>query len=624
MDSQRAAQLLAAVPVKPGVYLMKDAGGGVLYVGKAASLRSRLRSYFASNADASFALTIKLGEMMPRVEDFEYIVTDSEAEALLLENNLIKRHQPRFNVRLKDDKNYPYIKIDLNDDFPRLDITRRVVNDGARYFGPFASASSMRKTMALLKRLFPYRSCTKKITGDDPRPCLEYHIKRCVAPCVGYASHGEYREVIDQVMLFLEGKHDDVLRALNRQMHDAAEGLKFERAASLRDQLRAIEKVSQEQKAVTVGAKDQDVIAVAQSDDEAWVEVFFIREGKLTGRDHFILVGARGESPATIVGEFANQYYPTAAHVPGEVLVEHDPPEREALIEALESRRGRRVRLHKPLRGDKRRLVELVASNAREGLDRRRARWLADTEKVSAALDELEEALSLPAPPRRIETYDISNIQGANAVGSMAVFEDGRPSPSRYRRFKIKTVEGSDDYAMMREMLRRRFARAGKRRAASNGGEEAEAAPDPKGWGVMPELVLIDGGRGHLNAALEVLLESGLGGVPLASIAKKEELVHIPEMAEPVALPRNSQALYLVQRMRDEAHRFAITYHRNLRSKKSVRSAMDDVRGIGPRRKKALLRRFGSVQAVRDATLEEIAAVPGMTRRLAERVKLDL
>ena len=622
MDSQRAAQILAAVPLKPGVYLMKDAAGAVLYVGKAASLRGRLRSYFGSNADASFALTMKLGEMMPRVEDFEYIVTDSEAEALLLENNLIKRHQPRFNVRLKDDKNYPYIKIDLNEDFPRLDITRRVVNDGARYFGPFASASSMRKTMALLKRLFPYRSCTKKITGDDPRPCLEYHIKRCVAPCVGYASRGEYGEVIDQVMLFLEGKHDDVLRALTRQMHEAAEDLKFERAASLRDQLRAIEKVSQEQKAVTVGAKDQDVIAVAQSDDEAWVEVFFIREGKLTGRDHFILAGARGESPATIVGEFANQYYPTAAHVPGEVLVEHDPPEREALIEALESRRGRRVRLHKPLRGDKRRLVELVAGNAREGLDQRRARWLADTEKVSAALDELEEALSLPAPPRRIETYDISNIQGANAVGSMVVFEEGRPNPSRYRRFKIKTVEGTDDYAMMREMLRRRFSRAGKRRADANGVAEPEA--DAKGWGVMPDLVLIDGGRGHLNAALEALLESGLGGVPLASIAKKEELVHIPEMAEPITLPRHSQALYLVQRMRDEAHRFAITYHRNLRSKKSVRSAMDDVRGIGPRRKKALLRRFGSVQAVRDATLEEIAAVPGMTRRLAERVKLDL
>ena len=361
---------------------------------------------------------------------------------------------------------------------------------------------------------------------------------------------------------------------------------------------------------------------MAQSDDEAWVEVFFIREGKLTGRDHFILAGARGESPETIVGEFANQYYPTAAHVPGEVLVEHDPPEREALIEALESRRGRRVRLHKPLRGDKRRLIELVAGNAREGLDQRRARWLADTEKVSAALDELEEALSLPAPPRRIETYDISNIQGANAVGSMVVFEEGRPNPSRYRRFKIKSVEGTDDYAMMREMLRRRFSRAGKRRADANGAAEPDA--DAKGWGVMPDLVLIDGGRGHLNAALEVLLESGLGGVPLASIAKKEELVHIPEMAEPIALPRHSQALYLVQRMRDEAHRFAITYHRNLRSKKSVRSAMDDVRGIGPRRKKALLRRFGSVQAVRDATLEEIAAVPGMTRRLAERVKLDL
>ena len=623
MDATRAAHLLAATPTKPGVYIMKDAQGKVLYVGKAVNLRSRLRSYFGSTGE----FTIKLMDLMPRVADYEYIVTDSEAEALLLENTLIKRDQPRFNIRLKDDKNYPYIKIDLQEAFPRLEITRRVKDDGARYFGPFASASSMRKTMALLKRLFPYRSCTKAITGKDDRPCLEYHIKRCVAPCVGYATKEEYGHVIDQVLLFLDGRQGKVLRELRREMDLASQEMRYERAASLRDQIRAIERVAEEQKVVSLERDDQDIVAVAQADDEAWVEVFFIRHGKLTGRDNFILAGTRNEDPQTILGEFIKQYYPTASHVPAEVLLQYEPPGIGALTALISDRRGRPVGLKVPKRGERKRLVNLVARNAKEGLDQRRVKWLADKEKVSAALDELQEQLSLPAPPGRIETYDISNIRGTNAVGSMVVFQDGQSKRSHYRRFKIRGVEGIDDYAMMQEMIRRRFGKLGrgsKGNGAPSDSKRPSAAKDDKGWGILPDLVLIDGGKGHLNAVLEVMLELGLANVPLASVAKQEEEVFIPEMAEPINLPRNSQGLYLIQRMRDEAHRFAVTYHRALRSKEGVRSAMDDVTGIGPKRKKALLRQFGSVQAVRDAPVEEIAAVVGMTRSLADRVKSSL
>ncbi len=626
MDPAKASRRLAATPTKPGVYIMKDGKAAVLYVGKATNLRSRLRSYFGSPTD----VPIKVADMMPRVEDFEFILTDSEAEALLLENNLIKRHQPRFNIRLKDDKNYPYIKITLNEDFPRLDVTRRVHNDGGRYFGPFASASSMRKTMALLKRLFPYRSCTKAITGTDPRPCLEYYIHRCVAPCIGLVDREQYRQVIDQVVLFLEGHHEQVLRQLKGEMAHASEELRFERAASLRDQVKAIERVAEEQKAVSMGRQDQDVIAAALGDDEAWVEAFFIRQGKLTGRDHFIMQGTKGESLGTILGEFVGQFYPSASHVPAEILVQEEPPELETLTQIAALRRGKPVRIRVPVRGERRRLVSLVARNAKEGLEQRRVKWMADHEKVSAALEELQEQLSLAALPRRIETYDISNIQGSNAVGSMVVFENGRATPSQYRRFKIRTVEGIDDYSMMQEMLRRRFARMARREeeaapkveGAHEPGTPERLAPEKaEGWGAVPDLVLIDGGKGHLNAALEVMLNLGLAEIPLASIAKREEDVFIPDMADPIVLPRRSQGLYLIQRMRDEAHRFAITYHRNLRSKRTSRSALDDVPGVGPRRRKALIKRFGSVQAVREATTDEVASVVGMTRSLAEKVK---
>ena len=620
MEPSRAVKLLAATPTKPGVYIMRDAAGAVLYVGKAANLRNRLRSYFGAPAD----LSIKVLEMMPRVEDFEYIVTASEAEALLLENNFIKSNKPRFNIRLKDDKSYPYIKVTLQEDWPRLDITRRVNQDGARYFGPFASASSMRKTLALLKRLFPYRSCTKAITGTDPRPCLEYYIHRCVAPCVGLVNKEQYRQVIDQVCLFLEGKQEAVLRQLQAEMQTASDGQAFERAAVVRDQIQAIERVAQEQKAVSLDRQDQDVIAVAQDGDEAWVEIFFIRQGKLSGRDNFMLEGARGEPAATVLGEFAAQYYASAAHLPGEILLQHQPEDAESLRALASARRGKPVAIKTPIRGDRKKLMDMVATNAREGLEQRRVRWMADHQKVAEALGDLQEQLSLRAPPRRIEAYDISNIQGQSAVGSMVVFINGEPRPREYRRFRIKSVTQIDDYAMMREMLLRRFARL---RRKDTGGEETTGEGSEgagEGFGVVPDLVLIDGGKGHLNAALEVLLGLGLGDLPLASIAKREEEVFIPEMDEPVPLPKRSQALYLVQRMRDEAHRFAITYHRTVRSRASVVSALDEVSGIGPRRKKALLRRFGSVQSIREAPVDEIATVVGMTRSLAERLKQKL
>ncbi|MBM4405164.1 MAG: excinuclease ABC subunit UvrC [Chloroflexi bacterium] len=607
MEPEKSVRLLAATPTKPGVYLMKDAKAQVLYVGKAANLRNRLRSYFGNPGEFS----LKIAELMPRVEDFEYIVTDSEAEALLLENTLIKKHKPRFNIRLKDDKTYPYIKVTLAEDFPRLEVTRRVASDGNRYFGPFASASSMRKTMAMLKRLFPYRTCTKAITGKDARPCLEYYIHRCVAPCVGLVNKEQYAQVINQTMLFLDGRHESVLEQLKGEMEQAAESLKFERAAALRDQIKAVERVSEEQKAVSLERQDKDILAVAAGDDEAWVEVFFIRQGKLSGRDSFIMEGTKSESPGEVLAAFVTQFYPSASFVPPEVLLQHTPPEVRELEALISRRRGKPARIKVPERGASRRLMELVARNAKEGLEQRRVKWMADREKVGAALEELQEALSLPGIPRRIETYDISNIQGTSAVGSMVVFEEGQAKSSLYRRFKIRTVEGSNDYAMMKEMLRRRFGR----------GEKAKEQDSGRGWGAAPDLVIIDGGKGHLNAALEVMLEIGKANIPLASIAKREEEIFIPDSAEPIVLPRNSQSLYLVQRMRDEAHRFAITYHRTLRSKRSARSVMDEIPGIGPRKKKALMLRFGSVQGIREAPVDEVAAVMGMTRSLAERVK---
>ena len=616
---------LRVTPEKPGVYLMKDARNEVLYVGKASVLRNRLRSYFGSpNGQPA-----KIRRMMSRMTDFEFIVTDTEAEALILENTLIKRYRPHFNARLKDDKTYPYLKIDLTEDFPRVYITRQVAQDGARYFGPFATASSVRKTMDLIKKLFPYRSCTKTITGRDPRPCLEYYIHRCVAPCSGLATGEEYEQVIRQVIMFMEGNTEAVTRELRKKMESAAEGLEFERAAVLRDQIRGIDQVAEEQqvKVESNPGGDMDFIALAQGTNETWVEIFFIRRGKLIGRDHFFMEGTQDEAPEVVIAQFIRQFYQNALVIPPLVYVQR-PPEDEGLIrDWLRDRRQGAVRMVCPRRGQHKKLMDVVSENAVQGLAQHRIKWLNNSDVIQQAMSELEEELSLPSLPLRMECYDISHVQGTNLVGSMVVFQDGRPRTSHYRRFQIKSVDGVDDYASMQEMLRRRFKRladARIERDKMDASAPLDESKDGTAWGIEPDLVIIDGGKGHLSAALEVLLELGLDDIPLASLAKENELLFVPHTPEPIELPRNSQGLYLVQRIRDEAHRFAITYHRNLRSKSSLKSSIDMVTGIGPKRKRMLLRRFGSIQGIKDAAVDDIAAVPGLTRSLAIRLKQTL
>ncbi len=627
-------QRIRALPQRPGVYLMRDRRGEVIYVGKAASLRNRVSSYFGS----PHGLVPKIRRMVRRIADFEFIVTESEQEALILESNLIKERQPQYNARLKDDKSYPFIKIDTTEDFPIVYVTRRVRDDGARYFGPFASASSVRKTLALLKKLFPYRSCTKTITGNDDRACLDYFIHRCAGPCIGKVDRAEYHEIIDQVAMFLEGRTDQVVRGIRTRMLEASETLEFERAAALRDQIQAIEKVHEGQKVLHLSNENVDVIALAQEARDAWVEVFFIRQGKLVGRENFLMHRSDGDEPAEVLAAFVKQFYTANPYVPRSVLLQHLPDDMAAIEAWLRSKRQGAVRLHVPQRGEKRRLVEMVSQNAEQGLKQLQIRRIHESSNNDRAMEELQEALSLPELPRRIECYDISNIQGTNAVGSMVVFEEGKPRTDHYRRFRIKSVAGVDDYSMMREVLTRRFKRLSDERKkggallAVEGDDSVPTAPstaprerqnqkDSNAWGIIPDLVLIDGGKGHLGAALQVLLELGINDIPLSSLAKENEELFVPYVSDPIVLPRNAQGLFLVQRLRDEAHRFAITFHRERRSKKSVQSTLDMVPGIGPKRKRMLMRRFGSVRGVRDATVEEIAAVPGLTMTVARAIK---
>ncbi|HWQ27520.1 MAG TPA: excinuclease ABC subunit UvrC [Dehalococcoidia bacterium] len=614
---QRFAAQLRALPARPGVYLMRDAEGRVIYVGKAANLRSRVRSYFGSPS----SMEPKTRALSEAIADFDFIVTATPQEALHLEATLVKRHQPFFNIRLKDDKHYPYLKVDLTDPWPRVYITRRVERDGARYFGPYASASSVRTTLDIVKKLFPWRSCTKTITGNDPRPCLDYYIKRCIAPCTGYCTKEEYDEVIRQVILFLEGKTKEVVEGLRRQMEEASERLEFERAAFLRDQIKAIEAVSEKQVTASTRPADEDVFGLARADGDAMVQVLFIRGTKMVGADSFSIDGSQDETDADVVGSFVKQFYESSTYIPKTVVLPLPVPEQALIEEWLSERRGGRVRIVVPRKGEKRRLVAMAEENAREALAMQRVKWLADAGKTRQALSELQEELNLPALPRRIECYDISNIQGTSSVGSMVVFVDGHPRPREYRRFRIKTVAGANDFASMAEVLRRRFKRAGQA-AGANG--ESPAGPADESFGALPDLVIVDGGKGQLHAALDVLRDLGVEQIPVAGLAKRQEELFVKDMVEPIVLPRTSQALYLVQRVRDEAHRFAITYHRNVRAKAGMQSALDAVPGVGPKRKKALLRKFGSVKAIREASVDEIAATVGFTRRLAEAVKAHL
>ena len=610
---------LAKLPTKPGVYLLKDKNGRVLYVGKAQSLRTRVRQYWQQSRGSQAPLRIE--SAIDRVADVEYTMVDSVSEALLLEATLIKRHQPRFNVRLKDDKSYPYIKVTLGDDFPRIERTRKLPNDGSRYFGPYASASSVDEAMNLIRRLFPFRTCTIPISEGKralPRPCLLYHIKRCQGPCIEAIGKDAYRADIDQVMLFLEGRSEQVAKRLREEMNRASESTDYERAADMRDKLRAIERTMESQKMAAFAKTELDVLGYARQGGGAAVQLFAIRNGTTVARDIFLLENV-GDSPdVEALSAFVKQYYAAASSIPPRVLVPWPLPDATELTSFLEARRGHKVAIDVPQRGERRALMQLAERNAAETLTREQARWLADQGKTLAALEELAGALGLPAPPLRIECYDISTIQGANTVGSMVVFEEGRPRSGEYRRFRVRTSAVApgrpDDYASHREVLRRRFYRAL---------EAEEGAAEELRWR-LPDLVVIDGGLGQVNAARGVLDELGLHDLPAVGLAKEREEIFLPGLSTPLVLPTNSQALYLVQRLRDEAHRFAITYHRKLRAKSQVRSVLDDVAGVGPARKRALLRVFGSTKQMRSATVDEIASVPGISRALAETIHATL
>lgn len=600
MKAQLEEQL-KALPASPGVYLFKNDLGKVIYVGKAANISNRVKSYFG----AFGSLSSKIQQLVLKINDLEFMVTDSEQEALILECNLIKKYHPRYNVRLKDDKTFPYLKIDISEDWPGVYTTRRFKNDGARYFGPFASAGSVRKTLRLVKKIFPFRSCTRSIDGTDKRPCLDYYIHRCLGPCIGAVSKQEYREVINQVILFLQGKQELVLHELSNKMRASAQQLQFEKAALLRDQIRAIERVMEGQRIAIALKGEQDVIAMVQNEGQAYVEVFFIRNNKLIGRDHFIMEGIHDEKPGQIMASFVKQYYASASYIPSVILLQYPVDEMSVLAEWLKERRGRKVKLQVPQRGAKKRLVNVVAENADKGLLLAKAKQI-NLETITSGLQELKDRLCLPRIPLRIEGYDISDIRGTLAVGSMVVLEKGFPKPSLYRRFRVKMVARADDYAMIQEILRRRF----KRGIAGEGS-----------WAVMPDLILIDGGKGHLATALEARQELGVDSIPMASLAKENEDVFIPGKPAPVDIAKDSPALHILQRARDEAHRFAISYHQKLRSKRGTASILDDISGIGPKRKRALLKKFGSIEAVKEASISQLSQVERITPALAQRIK---
>jgi len=606
-------------PHKPGIYLMRDVGGTVIYVGKAVDLRNRVRSYFHPSAWEYS----KVRALVSEVADLDFIVTDSELEALILEANLIKEHRPRYNVRLKDDKHYPYIKVTWADPFPKVLITRRMEQDGSRYFGPFTSTPAVYQTLDLLRKSFPYLTCDREITGRDARPCLYYDIKLCLGPCIGAATQEEYRAMVRGLARFLEGHGEEVIADMEKRMRAAADALDFEQAATLRDQLQAVQRIVERQKIVSSAGADQDVIAFAREEGDACVQVFFIRGGKLLGREYFVLEGAQDEDRQEVIAAFLKQFYEEAAYIPPEVLLPQQIEEALIIEQWLKQKRGAKVVLHVPQRGRKRELVALAAENATETLSALRAQWQADAHKHEQALAELQQALGLSQSPARIECYDISTTQGTEIVGSMVVFVQGVPRKSDYRHFIVRSVQGQDDYASMREVLQRRFRRW--QMATSDLSPGGGTKGDIKGWAKLPGLLIVDGGRGQLGVAVEVLQEFDLlDRVPVVGLAKQREEIFLPGRVEPVLLPPRSQGLFLVQNVRDEAHRFAITHHRARRQRMGVASQLDSIPGVGPARRKALLKAFGSLDAIRAATVEQLAAVPGIPRTVAVAIKEHL
>ena len=588
------ADKLEQLPARPGVYLFKGADGAILYVGKARVLRDRVRSYF----QASRPTEVHKTRMVEEIADLDLVVTDSEMEALALENNLIKRHKPPYNLRLRDDKNHPYLKLTLAEEYPRLYVVRHPAEDGNAYGGPYIPASLGRKTAGLVRKLFGIRSCKETLDGRRPRPCLQYQIKRCAAPCVAeLCSLDRYRRSCEDARLFLEGRTEEVVKRLSGQMEEAAGGERFEEAASLRDQVRALLRMEAPQKITTTEIEERDLFAAHAEGERAAVQVFSVRDGKVVAREGFLL--DRLTEPETVLASTLQQFYASGRYVPREVLVPEEIPERDLLEQWLAARRGTAVRIHVPQRGEKWRLLDLLVRNARLAFD---LEWKHPRKQSQEILRALRDLLDLEVEPQRIECFDISNIQGSDVVASMVAFEGGLPKKADYRKFRVKGVSGApDDFASMREVVGRRYKRLL---------EESKELPD---------LVLIDGGKGQLGAATEALEELGLGDQPVASLAKREELIFVRGRDAPIALPRSSPVLQLVQRVRDEAHRFAVGFHRQARSRRTIRSELDEISGIGPAKRRQLLSVFGSVRGVRGATEEELTAAVG--KAAARRVR---
>jgi len=606
--SELIEQQLATLPTKPGVYLMHNLKGQVIYVGKAINLANRVRSYFHASAQEN----AKTRRLVAEIASLEWIITDSEVEALILEANLIKKYRPRFNVRLKDDKRYPYLKI-THEDFPKVLITRRMEQDGGRYFGPYTSTGALRETLDLLRRLFPYRTCDREITGTDAKPCLYFDLKLCLGPCIGAVDRTEYLTMLAQLTEFMEGRTESVMRDLERQIREAAETLHFERAARVRDRLLALRQVTERQKIVTTAALNQDVIALARDESNACVEIFFVRNGKLLGREYFVMEGGAGADDNEIMTAFLQQFYANAAAIPPEILLPAQVAEAAVLQDWLRTQRGDVVYLNVPHEGAARELLDLAATNATETLTMLKAQWEADKHRNELALQELQTALALPRAPVRIECYDISTTQGVEVVGSMVVFEHGVAKKSDYRRFKIKTVTGQDDFASMREVLMRRFDRW---RRVSSG--ELKGTRGSQGWGKLPDLVVVDGGKGQLGVAVEVLQAFELQDqVPVVGLAKRHEELFKPGESHSLVLEPTDPAILLLRRIRDEAHRFAITYHRQRRQKRGLASQLDEIPGIGPVKRRGLLSHFGSLAAIQSASIEELTQVPGISTTLA-------
>ncbi len=609
--SKRLEDQLKTLPAKPGVYLFRGERGEILYVGKAKSLRSRVRSYFQASADTRATIA----QLPERVEDIEVIVTDTEVEALHLEQNLVKRHRPPFNVRLRDDKSFPYIAVTVEDDYPRVMFTRERHRRGVVYFGPYANAKKVRETLDVLNRVFPYRPCEGPKPGRHSGiPCLDYHIERCLAPCVGYISKEDYRQIIDSVIQFLSGESRPIQRELERKMKDAAEGERFEEAARYRNRLFAVRHLVERQAADKRSVGTVDVIGIASDGDRAAVQVFPLRDGRLIDRYRFQLENVAGQDTATLLEAFVIEYYGSSPSVPPQIVVPTDSGDTSVLAEFLSERRGSRVEVRAPARGEKRRLQELAAQNARLALESETLQVERKRLRRVEALEELRETLNLESLPLRIECYDISNIQGESVVGSMAVFQDATPKKAHYRKFGVRSLDGQDDYAALAEVIARRFARL----------QDATSEDYDESFAATPNLVVIDGGKGQLAAALGAMQAYDLPRVAVISLAKRVEEVFVPGQPEPMMLDRDSPGLHLLQRVRDEAHRFALGFHRQRRDAKARESIFDTLQGVGPARRRALLQHFGSAERFLAASQEELEGVPGIPARTARAIYAQL